>query len=121
LGDFIYADVPQRLGKDIEYYRREYRQVYSSPSWPAVSDNVPWIHVIDDHEIQNDWSGNTTGVFSAAYDAFANYHVATNPPAVRKGHTYFSFTQGPAQFFLMDTRRYRSPENNNPRDGTKTM
>lgn len=121
LGDFIYVDVPWRLGKDAETYRREYRQVYSSPSWPSVSDNLPWIHVIDDHEIQNDWSGNTTGVYTAAYDAFTNYHVSANPPAHRQGHTYFSFTHGPADFFLVDTRRYRSPENNKPNDAAKTM
>lgn len=121
LGDFIYIDVPWRLGKDAESYRREYRQVYSSPSWPAVSNNLPWIHVIDDHEIQNDWNSNTTGVFGAAYDAFTHYHAAANPPAHRAGYTYFSFTQGPAQFFLTDTRRYRSPANKDPNDKTKTM
>ena len=116
-----FSDVPQRLGKDAEHYRREYRQVYSSPSWGAVSNNLPWIHVIDDHEIQNDWSSNTTGVYGAAYDAFTNYHAAANPPAHREGQTYFSFTQGPAQFFLLDTRRYRSPANNDPNDETKSM
>ncbi|KAF2646880.1 hypothetical protein P280DRAFT_465031 [Massarina eburnea CBS 473.64] len=121
LGDFIYIDVPQRLGEDAEHYRREYRQAYSSPSWPAVSDNLPWIHVIDDHEIQNDWSGNTTGVAVPAYDAFTHYHIAANPPAHRNGHTYFSFTQGPADFFLVDTRRYRSPATSNPNDASKTM
>lgn len=121
LGDFIYIDVPWRLGKDAETYRREYRQVYSSPSWPAVSNNLPWIHVIDDHEIQNDWNSNTTGVFGAAYDAFTHYHAAANPPAHRDGYTYFSFTQGPAQFFLTDTRRYRSPANKDSNDKTKTM
>ncbi|KAF1997009.1 hypothetical protein P154DRAFT_537520 [Amniculicola lignicola CBS 123094] len=121
LGDFIYVDVPQRLGKSAEVYRREYRQVYASPSWPAVSDNLPWIHVIDDHEIQNDWSANTTGVFDAAYDAFTNYHASANPPPHRPGQTYFTFVQGPAQFFLMDTRRYRSPETSDPNDSSKTM
>jgi alkaline phosphatase D len=121
LGDFIYVDVPKQLGKDAEHYRREYRQVYSSPSWPAVSNNLPWIHVIDDHEIKNDWSGNTTGVYHAAYDAFTNYHAAANPPPHRAGQTYFSFTQGPAQFFLLDTRRYRSPANSDPNDDSKTM
>ncbi|KAF1962576.1 hypothetical protein CC80DRAFT_570601 [Byssothecium circinans] len=121
LGDFIYVDVPQRLGKDAEHYRREYRQVYSSPSWPAVSENLPWIHVIDDHEIQNDWNGNMTGVAVPAYDAFTHYHAAANPPAHRSGHTYFSFTQGPADFFLVDTRRYRSPDIANPNDESKTM
>ncbi|CAI6306801.1 unnamed protein product [Periconia digitata] len=121
LGDFIYIDVPQRLGEEAEHYRREYRQVYSSPSWPAVSENLPWIHVIDDHEIQNDWSGNMTGVAVPAYDAFEHYHGSVNPPVHRKGHTYYSFTQGPADFFLVDTRRYRSPANPDPNDESKTM
>ncbi|KAL1593765.1 hypothetical protein SLS60_010497 [Paraconiothyrium brasiliense] len=121
LGDFIYADVPLQLGKDAEYYRREYRQVYSSPDWPSVSQNLPWIHVIDDHEIQNDWNGNMTGVAVPAYDAFTHYHAAVNPPAHRQGHTYFSFVQGPADFFLVDTRAYRSPENSDPNDPGKTM
>jgi len=121
LGDFIYIDVPQRLGNEAEHYRREYRQVYSSPSWPAVSANLPWIHVIDDHEIQNDWNGNMTGLAVPAYDAFTHYHASVNPPAHRPGHTYFSFTQGPADFFLVDTRRYRSPESPNPNDDSKTM
>jgi alkaline phosphatase D len=121
LGDFIYVDVPHRLGKDAETYRREYRQVYSSPSWPAVSDHLPWIHVIDDHEIANDWNSNMTGVAVPAYDAFTHYNAAPNPPPHRPGVTYFSFTQGPASFFLMDTRRYRSPGNNDPNDPEKTM
>jgi alkaline phosphatase D len=121
LGDFIYVDVPMRLGKTAEHYRREYRQVYASPSWPAVSENLPWVHVIDDHEIANDWDGNTTGVYGAANDAFSNYHGSVNPPPHRAGHTYYSFVQGPAEFFLMDTRRYRSPENNDPNGESKTM
>ena len=118
LGDFIYVDVPQRLGRSAEDYRREYRHVYASPDWPSVSADLPWLHVLDDHEIQNDWKDNTTGVAQPAYDAFRHYHVAANPPAAgpssaddeRGSTTYFSFTQGPAAFFLLDTRRFRSLE-----------
>lgn len=40
LGDFIYADVPKRFGTAVEDYRREYRQVYNSPEWPAVGQNL---------------------------------------------------------------------------------
>lgn len=40
LGDFIYIDVPKRFGVTVEDYRREYRQVYSSPDWPAVGQNL---------------------------------------------------------------------------------
>lgn len=138
LGDFIYVDVPRRHGSDIAAYRREYRQVYASPEWPTVSHvaanvgdspyasyDLPWIHVYDDHEIANDWSANTSGVFPAAFDPYTHYHVAGNPPpsaysprrkySSRRTHappleseTYTTFDQGPASFFLLDTRRYRS-------------
>ncbi|KAI9707691.1 MAG: hypothetical protein M1836_000653 [Candelina mexicana] len=122
LGDFIYIDVPKRFGTDIESYRREYRQVYASPDWLSVSQNLPWIHVLDDHEIANDWDGNTTGVYQAAVDPWEHYHTSVNPPEVRPGMSYFSFTQGPASFFLMDTRRYRSPEYEAPPESyEKTM
>lgn len=113
LGDFIYIDVPYRHGSTIEDYRREYRQIYASPDWPATAKELPWIHVYDDHEVDNDWDKNTTGVFPAANDPYTLYHTSANPPAVRPGETYFMFTQGPATFFMLDTRRYRSPN-----DGT---
>lgn len=129
LGDFIYIDVPHRFGSSVETYRREYRQVYASPDWPLVSspsshpgfhssslaasssmpNDLPWIHVLDDHEIANDWDRNTSSVYQSAVDPWTHYHVAANPPAVRPGATYFSFVQGPASFFMLDTRRYRDP------------
>ncbi|KAK0899334.1 hypothetical protein LTR02_009734 [Friedmanniomyces endolithicus] len=127
LGDFIYIDVPRRHGSKVEDYRREYRQMYASPDWPAASRELPWIHTYDDHEFANDWDGNTTGVFAAANDPYQHYHISVNPPAARKGETYFSFTQGPASFFILDTRRYRSPNDatngTDPitGDATKTM
>ncbi|KAH9842194.1 PhoD-like phosphatase [Teratosphaeria destructans] len=109
LGDFIYIDVPHQHGTTAEDYRREYRQIYASPDWPPATRELPWIHVYDDHEVRNDWDGNTTGVFGAAYDPYQNYHTSVNPPEHRKGQSYFSFTHGPATFFMLDTRRYRSP------------
>ena len=110
LGDFIYIDVPHRFGSDAETYRREYRQVYSSPDWPGVSDFLPWLHVIDDHEIANDWDRQTADPYTAATDPWNIYHASLNPPPVHRNASYFQFTQGPASFFLMDTRRHRSPE-----------
>ncbi|KAL8784997.1 MAG: hypothetical protein Q9213_003658 [Squamulea squamosa] len=109
LGDFIYIDVPRRFGNDPETYRREYRQVYSSPDWPSVSKDLPWIHVLDDHEIANDWDRNTTAPYPAAADPWQLYHSSVNPPPVTPEASYFQFTHGPASFFLLDTRRYRSP------------
>jgi alkaline phosphatase D len=120
LGDFIYIDVPLRLGSSMDHYRSEYRRIYSSPSWAFGSDfspaiDLPWIHTLDDHEIENDWSrGNKTAPYPAAAEPYIHYHVSANPPVPEKpfAHpdnvTYFSFVNGPASFFMLDTRTYRS-------------
>jgi alkaline phosphatase D len=129
LGDFIYVDVPKRFGSKIPDYRQKYRQVYASPDWPAVGQNLSWIHVLDDHEIANDWDANTTGLYQAAADPWQHYHVAANPPAARRAHaalarpgaTYFSFTQGPASFFMLDTRKYRDSNKVLATEETKSL
>ncbi|KAM0324152.1 hypothetical protein ACHAQA_008344 [Verticillium albo-atrum] len=130
LGDFIYIDVPKRLGMTAEDYRQKYRHVYASPDWAPVAQNLSWIHVLDDHEISNDWSANTTGVYPAAVDPWHHYHAKPNPPAAlvagnsrarRLGATYFEFTQGPASFFLLDTRTYRSDNDEPFESEQKTM
>jgi alkaline phosphatase D len=119
LGDFIYADVPRYWDRTASYYREKYRQIYASPDWPSVGQNLSWIHVLDDHEIYNDWSANTTGVYPTAIDPFQHYQAAANPPPAKKAGgsalaarapttSYFEFTQGPATFFLLDTRTFRS-------------
>ncbi|KAJ4255462.1 hypothetical protein NW762_009457 [Fusarium torreyae] len=129
LGDFIYVDVPERFGKTAQEYRMQYRQVYASPDWAPVAQNLSWIHVLDDHEISNDWSSNTTGIYSAAVDPWHLYQANVNPPIsqaagplnLRRNATWYEFTQGPASFFMMDTRSYRS-SNNAPFNATdKTM
>ncbi|KAJ5894583.1 hypothetical protein N7495_006274 [Penicillium taxi] len=120
LGDFIYIDVPFRFGSSLDHYRSEYRRIYSSPSWMAkaaggTAIDLPWIHTLDDHEIENDWSkGNKTAPYPAAADPFIHYHVSANPPVPANSYadpddvTYFSFVNGPASFFMLDTRTYRS-------------
>jgi alkaline phosphatase D len=125
LGDFIYIDVPRRFGTTVEDYRREYRQVYASPDWPSVGQNLSWIHVLDDHEIANDWDKKTTGVYKTAADPWYHYQTSVNPPKareagqfhkVRRNATYFEFTQGPASFFMADTRTYRDSSSILPAD-----
>lgn len=129
LGDFIYVDVPERFGKSVEEYRMQYRQVYASPDWAPVAQNLSWIHVLDDHEISNDWSSNSTGVYNAAVDPWHLYQANVNPPkaqatgtrSVRENATWYEFVQGPASFFMIDTRSYRS-DNKLPFNATdKTM
>ncbi|KAF7505267.1 hypothetical protein GJ744_001130 [Endocarpon pusillum] len=116
LGDFIYVDVPLRLSSTVSHYRAEYRRVYASPSWALPHLKLlPWLHTLDDHEIANDWSnGNTTPPYPSASDPFYHYHVSVNPPTppyllpANSNITYFQFTNGPASFFMLDTRTYRT-------------
>lgn len=122
LGDFIYIDVPQRFGWKAETYRAEYRRVYASPSWSSAAASLPWLHVIDDHEIANDWDRGLEDPYPAAADPFTIYQHSLNPPSVSPNASYYSFVQGPASFFLLDTRRYRSPvAARNSTDPAKTM
>ncbi|KFA77801.1 hypothetical protein S40288_00415 [Stachybotrys chartarum IBT 40288] len=130
LGDFIYVDVPRRFGQSTEEYSKQYRQVYASPDWASVGQNLSWLHVLDDHEIANDWSSNDTGVYQAAIEPWNIYHAAVNPaPATvagaygdrRRGATWFEFVQGPASFFMLDTRSHRSSNTIALDSDTKTM
>lgn len=130
LGDFVYVDVPRWWGEDVTDYRQKYRAVYASPEWPLVGQNLSWIHVLDDHEIKNDWDNGTMGIYKAAVDPWHHYHTAVNPPVFKKpgaigprseANTWFEFTQGPASFFMLDTRSYRSNNKIPYTDEDKTM
>ncbi|KAI9647189.1 hypothetical protein NHQ30_003572 [Ciborinia camelliae] len=113
LGDFIYIDVPKRFGVTKEDYRREYRQVYSSPDWPAVGTNLSegkskikdptlsdcspdyWSsgrgsqfgHVLSVLPIPS--ADHDAGqVYKAAADPWQHYQMAVNPPRARQSETY---------------------------------
>ncbi|TGZ76404.1 Metallo-dependent phosphatase [Ascodesmis nigricans] len=121
LGDWIYIDVPRRYGKSTENYREHYRQMYASPDWGSVGDHLPWLHVLDDHEIANDWDKGTSGVYQSAINPFNLYHHALNPPSAVRNETYYTFDWGSAaSFFMLDTRTFRSPAKH-PDGPTKTM
>ncbi|KAH9977249.1 PhoD-like phosphatase-domain-containing protein [Lactifluus volemus] len=110
LGDFIYADVPIYHGDSTHAYRRLYRRNYNSPSFRKVYERLPIIHAYDDHEIINNYVGqsNDTPPFANANDAFRIYNANGNYDPHVPGHNYFDFRYGDVAFFVMDTRRYRS-------------
>ncbi|KAK7960379.1 hypothetical protein PG988_011593 [Apiospora saccharicola] len=112
LGDFIYIDLPYPLGWTRQHYTDLYRQTYASPSWTPALRNLPWLHIYDDHEFINDWSGNETGLYRNAVAPYWHYQGHANPPSPAhfgKGAAYYTFARGDVAFFVLDTRRYRSP------------
>ncbi|KAK7990300.1 hypothetical protein PG990_014580 [Apiospora arundinis] len=125
LGDFIYIDLPYPLGWTQRHYTDLYRQTYASPSWTPALRNLPWLHVYDDHEFINDWSGNETGLYQAAVPPYWHYQGHANPPSspparFGAGASYYAFARGDVAFFVLDTRRYRSPSDR-PDGPDKTM
>jgi alkaline phosphatase D len=108
LGDFIYIDIPKILGLGLEDYQRLYRQVYASPSWSQATRDLPWLHVLDDHEIIDNWSANNTGVYKQAIQPYRYYQHAANLAPVHPGATYYTFSHGGVAFFVLGTRSHRS-------------
>jgi alkaline phosphatase D len=121
LGDFIYADVPTPHSDSTKEFRRKYQNVYASKSWQKASYGLPWIHVADDHEIRNDWDKGEAHPYQNAMAPWHQYQASVNPPVVREGTTYYNFTHGPVSFFMLETRRHRTKESDDPNDDQKSM
>ncbi|GAA5929516.1 alkaline phosphatase D family protein [Sporobolomyces koalae] len=121
LGDFIYADVPWLAGTTVDQYNKRYRQIFASPEMKKMVEKIPMVAIYDDHEIVNDFSGNETDVhFAPANSAYQTYMGNANPDPSTPGVNYYDFRVGDSAFFVLDTRAYRSP-NENSDDEDKTM
>ncbi|KAJ7067728.1 PhoD-like phosphatase-domain-containing protein [Mycena belliarum] len=111
LGDFIYSDVPAYIGDDKEAYRRLYRRNYQSNSFKKIYERLPIFHTYDDHEIKNNFAGlgnDSTPPFPSASDAYKIYNADANYDSLDDRY-YYSFRYADAAFFVLDTRRYRTP------------
>ncbi|THV08076.1 Metallo-dependent phosphatase [Dendrothele bispora CBS 962.96] len=122
LGDFIYADVPVFIGNSKEAYRRMYRRVYSSPSFRNIYERFPIFNIYDDHEVINNYVGEGNGSvvpYASATDAYQIYNADANYAANKKAHDYhYTFRYGDIEFFVMDTRKYRSSQSTAPEERT---
>ncbi|KAH8983668.1 PhoD-like phosphatase-domain-containing protein [Lactarius hatsudake] len=123
LGDFVYADVPAYHGDSTHAYRRLYRRNYNSPSFRKIYERLPIIHTYDDHEIINNYAGqsNDTPPFVNADDAFRIYNGGGNYDSHTPGEHYHDFRYGDVAFFVMDTRRHRSSPFDGEAAATRTM
>lgn len=112
MGDFIYADVPYYFGDTVQAYRRLYRRVYASKSFRKIYERLPVYNIYDDHEFTNNFGANGDDLMAPypnASNAYDIYNGQANPDPKADGVHYYDFRHGDTAFFVMDTRRYRSP------------
>ncbi len=120
LGDQIAVDVPVRLPPTRHAYQRKYRVYWSQPPLRRFWQRTPTFLMWDDHEIDDNWSWGKTGRYLVAKQAYDAYQGSLNPPALSPGENFYRFRAGPADFFILDTRTFRS-DNEAPDTAAKTM
>ncbi|HLR24729.1 MAG TPA: alkaline phosphatase D family protein [Fodinibius sp.] len=133
LGDYIYQDgrqghigrghIPSATIHSLADYRIRHAQYKSDPSLQAAHAAFPWIVTIDDHEIKNNWAGdspsagskNNSDFLDRKAHAFQAYyeHMPIRARAMPGNNVetqlYQSFTYGNlAKFNVLDTRQFRT-------------
>jgi hypothetical protein len=120
VGDQIYADEPARALPTTWEYGRKYRENWAEPFLAGFMRDIPTFMIWDDHEIFDNWDQGTSGRYVPGRAAYDNYQGSHNPAPRVSGQIYYAFTAGPAGFYVMDTRTYRSEESD-PDGPAKTM
>lgn len=130
-GDQIYTDMPIP-SVTLDDYRTQYRKGWDRETTRKLLSSRPNYMILDDHEVVNGYGQGDPLSKSArallwlrgflngeselrqhmevnglkAYDEFQQSHSPAGPGNVR----HYSFSRGPAEFFVMDTRTRRIPE-----------
>jgi alkaline phosphatase D len=138
LGDYIYEygagvyvapggnvrEVEGLETRTLAGYRQRYAQYKTDPDLQAAHAVAPWLAVLDDHEVDNNWSGDVTqegDVTGPAFerrraDAFRAYYEnlplrRTSMPRGPDIRLYRRIRWGDlATVHLLDTRQYRDPQ-----------
>ncbi len=135
LGDYIYEDAwgerrvrlfDTQEAVTLTDYRHRYTQYRTDPDLQAAHAACPWLVVWDDHEVDNDYAGQTgesepcggdavrksfPGRRAAAYQAYFE-NMPLRPSRLLPGmaaRLYGTVNWGTlARFYLLDNRQYRS-------------
>ncbi|MBI4493525.1 MAG: alkaline phosphatase D family protein [Chloroflexi bacterium] len=108
LGDTIYADQVW-TATSLDDYRRKYWETLSDSSLQAFARATPWWAIWDDHEVSDDFD-STFPSMPIGRQAFQEaWPIRRQPDDPTR--LYRSFRWGQlAEFFILDTRQYRSPD-----------
>lgn len=123
-GDQVYADSMHGLGaaESREDFFSLYRESFSQPHLARLLRETSSYMILDDHEIENNWPARAdaarwTNKYPAAIKAYQIYQASHSPAApLNSAGTYldrdpdrfwYTFSRGPADFFVMDVRTER--------------
>lgn len=123
LGDYIYEYGPadgirtiwDPLCVDLNGFRRRHALYKTDLDLQKAHASCPWEVLWDDHEVKNDYYGTTDDPIlldkmRAAYQAYYEHMpLRVVPPQSESMQMYRRLTWGDlAEFFLLDTRQYRT-------------
>ena len=117
VGDQIYADmlgtfVPFGRADTYREFRDRYLTAFGSPRTRRLMQRLPTYMILDDHEIEDNWSRDRLGrsakrqLFTIAVDAYLSYQWSHGPRTWGR-HLYYRFDCGGLPFFVLDTRTQR--------------
>ncbi|MBA3067756.1 MAG: alkaline phosphatase [Hyphomonas sp.] len=107
-------------------YRNRHALYRTDPDLQSAHAGAPWIVGFDDHEIDNNWAGNTPQDPEkqthtefllrkmAAMQAYYEHMPIEKPPLIAgleaSLQIYGAYRLGPAQVHMLDTRQFRSDQ-----------
>jgi phosphodiesterase/alkaline phosphatase D-like protein len=107
IGDTIYGDVTP-VASTLDQFRTKYKENLSDVKLAGFLSRRPAMYTWDDHELQNNWDAGQTGLYIPARQAFDEYIATQNPNPRTAGTLYYSFKTGQTDFYVFDTRTFRS-------------
>lgn len=117
VGDQIYADLLSRhlgigLADTYEEFQDRYINAFGSRNMRQLLRNVPTYMILDDHEIEDNWTqdrirgSSKRMLFNLAIGAYMSYQWS-HGPRTHGGRLYYNFDYGGYPFFVLDTRTQR--------------
>jgi alkaline phosphatase D len=125
LGDYVYESgaggdlagrrhEPDHECATLDDYRARYAQYKGDPALRAAHAAAPWVVTWDDHEVANNYAGDTEDADRrlAGYRAWYEHQPVRLPrPSALPYAVHRSFDVGGlARLFLLDTRQYRTDQ-----------
>jgi alkaline phosphatase D len=117
VGDQIYADKFNRMllvgrADSFEEFQERYHTAYKSLSMRRLLSSVPTYMVLDDHEIEDNWTQDRVSsqsgrqLFFSAIRAYLSYQWSHGPRSY-SGRLYYRFECDGYPVFVLDTRTQR--------------